>query len=457
MSPNYLKLSVLLLIISFSANAQIITTYAGTGIAGYSGDGGQATAARLYSPYGLALDNLGNLYIAERINNIIRKVTPAGIVSTYAGDHIAGYSGDGGPATNAKLNTPYAIVLDRNDNLYFTDNGNNVIRRIDHLTGIITTVPLYINVLLHPHPAAGLVTGIANPTGIAMDDSGYIYFSNTDWRVVLRFNAGDTAKIVAGDGHLSYSGDGGPATVAELNNPLGLACDHAGNVYIADEGNNVVRKINSAHIISKFAGNGAAGGFYGDGGPATVAGLFGPVGVTTDDYGNVYVQDIFNRRIRKVNLAGQISTVAGNGIAAYTGDGGPATAASFYNCTGFAVDGLGNYYISDLNFSVIRKVTPDVSLDIKEIASSNNRISLYPNPNNGSFKISGTVNTPNNEGLNVIVTNIVGQVVHSSELTVRNGNINTTINLYSGLPAGVYMVHLGGQGISEVFKFVVEK
>ena len=455
MYSKFYKLSILLLFLSVYAGAQIISTYAGIGgVASYTGDGGQATDATMYSPYGLAVDDAGNLFIAERINNIIRKVDASGIITTYAGTGTAGYSGDGGPATSAQINTPYCIALDHQGNLYFTDNGNNVIRKINS-SGIITTVPFYGNTLCYG-PPAGLVTGIMNPTGIAVDDSNYIYFANTAWRVVMKLKSDGSTRIIAGTCALSYTGDGGPATHAALNNPIGVAVDHAGNVFIADEGNNVVRKVNPAGIISRFAGNGYAGSFYGDGGPATLAGVYGPFGVTLDTVGNLYIQDLFNRRIRKVYTSGLITTVAGNGVAAYAGDGGPALAASFYDATGFAIDRMGNYYISDLWYSVIRKVNT-LTLSSEEVSAGiQMKSQAFPNPNRGVFMVRSVFSTKEEEKVDIEITNMLGQVVYTQHTKSIEGNVNEEVWLPNE-PSGMYLLMVKGERESNMIKFVIEK
>jgi trimeric autotransporter adhesin len=444
-------LAAFLLLLTLSGDAQIITTYAGTGIAGYSGDGGPATAAQLYSPFGLAMDTAGNLFIAEQINHIIRKVAADGTISTYTGTGAAGYSGDGGPATNAKFSYPYAIALDHKGNLYFTDRDNNNIRKID-AAGIITTVPLIVRIICPPGAPLWIICSI--PSGIAIDDSDIIYFTNFDLEVLKLKN--DTAVLFAGNCLQSYRGDGGLATNAALNNPRGLACDHNGNLYIADNGNNVVRKVNRAGIISTYVGAGCPGSFHGDGGPATVAGMFGPFGVATDYAGNLFIEDFYNRRIRKVNSAGIITTVAGNGIAAYTGDGGPATAASFYDATGLAVDKYGFLYIADLWYSVIRKVTR-ANVRINDADIPQNDISLYPNPNKGVFYIKGQLTANAGEPLTLEVVNMSGQIVYKTILPARQNGIDAIIKLNENLSSGFYLLHISGTAADETIRFVVKK
>jgi YD repeat-containing protein len=277
-----------------------ITTVAGIGDPGFSGDGGPATAARLNYPIAVATDAQGHLYIAERDNHRVRKVDPGGTITTVAGDGTAGFGGDGGPATSAQLNTPVGVVADAQGNLYIADSQNHRIRRVDP-GGVITTV--------------------------------------------------------AGDGAAGFGGDGGAATSAQLNVPSGVALDSAGHLYIGDLENHRIRRVDPGGVISTVAGDGTAG-FGGDGGPATSAQLHDPAGVAVDSVGALYIADTDNNRIRKVTAGGTITTVAGNGTADFTGDGGPATAAALNYPTGVALDSAGSLYIADRDNNRIRKIGP---------------------------------------------------------------------------------------------------
>jgi len=286
-------------------DAQIISTIAGTGVGGFSGDGGQATAAQLQVPVSLAFSSAGNLYIADENNSKIRMINTAGIITTIAGTTGHGYTGDGGPATAAKLFAPQGVAVDDTGNIYIADYYVNLVRKVNTL-GIISTY-------------AGDTTGASSSA-----NSGSI-------------------------------GDGGQATAAKLYQPVGIALDASGNLYIADSENNKIRKVNSTGIITTFAGTGGTG-FSGDGAAATAATIVGPTAVVCDNFGNVYIYDEDNYRIRKVNSAGIINTVAGTGAPGYSGDGGQATAAKIYGSTGIAVDGVGNLYIPDQNNSRVRVV-----------------------------------------------------------------------------------------------------
>lgn len=277
-----------------------ITTVAGNGTNGYSGDDGPATGAQLFDPYGVVLDNSGNLYIADQLNNRIRKVSPDGTITTVAGKGTTGYSGDGSAATSAELYHPCGLALDSAGNLYIADAASNVIRKLS-TSGTIATV--------------------------------------------------------AGNQTAGYAGDGGAATSASLNTPQGVAVDAAGNVYIADTDNHVVRKVAVDGTISTVAGNGTRG-YSGDAGPATQAALFYPKSLAVDAAGNLYIVDTFNSRIRVVAADGAITTVAGNGVPGDWGDGGPATSARLKFPSGVALDAAGNLYVADTQNSRIRLLTP---------------------------------------------------------------------------------------------------
>jgi len=361
-------------VLHLSPNSGIITTVAGNNslIAGYSGDGGPATTAQLNFPDGVVVDAWGNMYIADMVNNVIRKVNTAGIISTIAGNgygaetYSGGYSGDGGPATAAELYYPSGIAIDASGNIYIADNGNSLIRKVD-TSGIISTIAgnKFLGWGYSGDGGPATAAQLYYPTDVAVDASGNLYITDFENQVVRKVNTAGIITTIAGNGYGAgkysggYSGDGGPAIAAELNYPNGLAIDAFGNIYIADYGNNVIRKVNRAGIISTVAGNfSLAGGYSGDGGPATAAALSNPMDLVVDVSGNMYIADGSNNVIREVSSAGIISTVAGNFAlgGGYSGDGGPATAATLLGPDGIAVDASGNLYIADVSNNVIRKV-----------------------------------------------------------------------------------------------------
>jgi sugar lactone lactonase YvrE len=336
--------------------AGVITTVAGTGHAGYSGDNGLATAAALNSPSGVAVDVSGSLYVADTYNHRIRKVDTAGVITTVAGTGSSGYSGDNGPATAAMLNNPYGVAVDSLGNIYIADRENHRIRKVD-LAGTITTV-VGNGVGMHSGDNGPATAATLNrPCGVAVDAAGNLYIAATDSGRVRKVDTAGVITTVAGTGSSAaeYSGDNGPATAATLNHPSGLAVDSLGNIYIADCYNFRVRKVTAAGVITTVAGNGLFR-YGGDGGPATNAWLSGPRGLARDAAGNLYIVDSENQRLRKVTPAGLISTVAGTGVRGYAGDGGAATAALLRDPYGVAVDGVGNVYVSGRNH--IRKVDP---------------------------------------------------------------------------------------------------
>jgi trimeric autotransporter adhesin len=331
----------------------VISTVAGNGTSGYSGDNGPSTAARLNSPYDVAVDSSGNLYIADTNNYRIRKVTTDGTINTVAGNGSMGYNGDGQPATAATLWSPYGMAIDSTGNLYIAENSNNRIRKVT--AGMIATVAG--NGLTGFSGDGGPATAarVSNPTGVAHDSAGNLYITGNYYHRIRKVTADGIITAVAGTGTKGYGGDGGPATSAQLNNPYSIAIDSAGSLYIADYGNYRVRKV-TAGVITTVAGNGSMG-YSGDGGPATAAQLAGPEGMAVDSAGNLYIADYDDCRIRKVTAAGMISTVAGNGSCGYSGDGGRAMAAMLYSPAAVAVDSAGNLYIADSANNRIRKVT----------------------------------------------------------------------------------------------------
>jgi sugar lactone lactonase YvrE len=330
----------------------IISTIAGVGINGYSGDGSPATKARIAYPHSIAIDKKNHLYISERFAHRIRQVDlTTGIITTFAGTGIAGYSGDGRAAINARFDEPGKIVIDHNGNLYVTEIHGNRIRKID-TNGIITTIAG--NGIGGYSGDGGLATQarINEPTGMAIDNLGNLYFSSWQNHRVRKVDANGIITTVAGVGVNGYSGDGNLATQARLNHPNGLAIDNAGHLYIADAASHSgevggrIRKIDTHGIITTIAGDGTWGD-YGDGGPATQAQFSVISNLTFDQVGNLYVTDQANHRVRRIDSHGIITTVAGDGTKGFNGNGKLATETQLNFPTDIIFDSHNNLYIAD--------------------------------------------------------------------------------------------------------------
>ena len=380
-----------------------ISTFAGTGIVGFSGDGGPARLAQVNAPIGIAMDAAGDVVFADGGNNRIRKINSAGIISTIAGNGIAGYSGDGGPAINASLNVPWGVTYDPAGNLYISDRNNSVIRKVD-TGGIITTFAGNGTQGYCGDGGQATQACFNVPRGLAYAN-GSLYIADGLNHRVRRINSLGIISTVAGNGKLGATGDGGPATQAAIGSPRAVAV-RGGILYISNGGQGRIRNVTlSTGIINTYVGstfgydgdnhaplntetNGTAGlvslssssmlfvdlgnarvrrlsggvvrtiagGFIGDSRPATSAAMVFPQGIAFDSGGNLYVVEYAGHRIRKIDSTGKVSTVAGTGVSGYSGDGGPATSAQLWFPQGVIVDPAGNLFISDQSNNVIRKV-----------------------------------------------------------------------------------------------------
>jgi len=430
----------------------VTVTVAGTGTAGGLGDGGPATSAQLNSPEGVAVDTLGNLYIADFANDAVRKVSngvlttvfvqqgtgPAGVTvdgagnlffaangfaavgeisasgafSQVAGNLTDGYAGDGGSATSAELNAPVDVAVDASGNLYIADSGNNVVRKVT--AGIITTVaggPFgYVG-------DNGTATSalLFNPTHTATGPGGAVYIADSFHNLVRKVVNG-IITTVAGTGLTGYTGDNGAATSATLNTPWGLAVDAAGNLYIADSGNSAIRKV-SGGVITTIAGTGTAG-FSGDNGPAASATLRGPGGIALDASGNLYIADFGNNRVRLIS-GGTITTVAGNGAATFAGDSGSATSASLAGPLDVRLDAAGNLYIADRGNNRIRMVTSGI---ISTVAGNGTPTFGGDNGPATSAQLNGPSGVALNAAGNLIISDTANNVIRQV-----TGGIITTI------------------------------
>jgi len=326
----------------------IISTVAGNGSYGFTGDGGIATNASLCSPSSVAVDAAGNLYIADCWNHRIRKVSTKGIITTVAGNDHYGYSGDGGMATNASLSFPCRVTVNSSGNLFIAEG--NRIRKVN-TNGIISTVAGNGSKDYSGDGDLATAAGLHSPTAVAVDAAGNLFIADRDINRIRKVGIDGVINTVAGNSNFCYSGDGGKATNASLTQPSGVAVDAIGNLFIADTLNNRIRKVETNGIITTVAG-----GCVGDGGAATNASLYSPLSVVVDNAGDLFIADVHNRRIRKVDSTGIITTVAGNGSLGYSGDGGAATNASFFEPCSIATDTAGNLFVADSLCNRIRRL-----------------------------------------------------------------------------------------------------
>ena len=442
-----------------AASSGAIFTIAGNGTPGDSGDGGAGTSAEINNVFGIAVDSSGKAFIADAYNCVIRQVSTSDVITRVAGESgTCGFSGDGADATSAELGEPEGVAVDNSDNLYIADTDNWRIRKLTASTGVITTIAgngtlyyaaastalgttlngptsavpdtsgnLYVadqqNCIVRKVSSTGAISTIAGvppgasgancaysgdggaatsahlnlPTKAVADASGNVYIADTENCSIRKVTAstGAITTIAGKSGVCGYSGDGGVATSAELSYPNGLALDTSSNLYIADTGNNIIRKVTvSTSVITTIAGNKSKGaGFAGDGGAATSALLNQPYDVALDSYGNLYIADCYNSRIRKVETNGTIATFAGNGTAGYGSDGVPASSTSLYYPTGVAVDVANDVLIADRDDNRIRWV--DGADIIYTIAGGTNFSFL----GDGNLAINADVASPWNTGV----------------------------------------------------------
>ena len=362
---SYLKSVGLLIGTAFVAGtgrAQVpiytIATVAGNATSGYSGDGGPASEAQLANPCKIATDKTGNLFIADQVNSRIREVS-GGNINTVAGNGTAGYTGDGGAATSADISDPCGVVVDTSGNVYFsqTDPPNSAVREAPASGNISTITGTSSGAGFSGDGGTATNAQVNAPTALARDSSGTLYIADSLNNRVRIIDSNGNISTKAGNGIAQYAGDGQLAWRASLNSPQGVAVDAAGNLYIADTLNHCIRKV-AGNIMSTFAGTCLSGGFSGDGGPATKAQLNYPKDVAVDASGNVFIADTYNFRIRLVKPDGTMWTIAGRSGPGYSGDGGLATSAHLSFPTGIALGPSGTIFISDTQNNVIRVLTP---------------------------------------------------------------------------------------------------
>jgi len=440
MPMKALFLFVIFIACQLAAHSQIITTIAGGGTA-QPGDGGPATDCKLNEPIGVAVDAADNIYIAERAKHCIRKIDPSGTITIIAGSWgVAGYSGDGGVATAAKLNMPYGITLDGSGNIYFSEQLNFCIRKIN-ASGVISTVAGNGTVGYSGDGGPATNAQFAGAGFFTLDNLGNIYIPDYDNHCIRKVDASGIISTIAGGNGVDgpgKTGDGGQATDAKMNRPQGVARDAVGNLYVAEYGSNIIRKISASGIITTVAGTGTEG-YNGEDIPATGAQIKKPLDVIVDQYDNLYISEPYNYRVRKVTAGGVISTVAGTGMNGFSGDGGPATAATFQGISGICFDASGDMYINDAGNNRLRKALGLVHVQDKE-SSSTYTLSVYPVPNNGVFtvKLEGGFAVASEQFLRI--TSVDGMQILEKHIA-----LNAPEELNLSLPAGLYFlsVHLG--------------
>lgn len=338
-------------VIRMISPAGTISTIAGNGIAGYSGDGGPATSANLSFPEGVSVDSTGRIYIADSSNAVIRMVDTAGVIHTVAGNHTSGFSGDGGPATSAEISSAMSVLAGGGGVFYIADTFNNRVRKVN-ADGIISTLAGNGSPGNSGSGGPGTSAAIGGARGLLLAGGklcistyGNIWAMNLGTQIITLIAGDPTGR------NMGYNGDGNTALSTDFASPWGMAAGSGASLLVADTGNARVRRISASQVVTTFAG-----GYVGDDGPATAASLNDPGYVAFDPAGNLYIPDINNNRVRKVTPSGIITTFAGTGVVGYSGDGGPASAATFRNPEGVAADGNGNVYIADTGNGVIRKV-----------------------------------------------------------------------------------------------------
>ena len=366
------------------APAFTISTIAGSGNTGYTGDGGPALKATLNDPRGVVTDPNGVVYFCDRLNHAVRKIDTNGVISTVAGTGTAGYNGDNIPGTQAQLDQPWRVTMDPAGNLYIADSGNHRIRKLSP-SGIITTIAGNGKLGYKGDGGPATSAELDFPEQAELDVFGNLYIADTYNNVVRMVNTSGVISTVAGNGLGSgttidciggYSGDGGPATQAELNFPVSIAVDPSDNLGISDQCNNVIRMVNTSGTISTVAGIANVSGYTGDGGPAVKATFCTPAGIARDTAGDVYVTDDCNNTLREITAGGTMYTVAGNGSAGYSGDGGPALKAELDSLRQVAVGTFGDLYIADTFNDVIRELTPTSAATVGHVTNAFSNVAV---------------------------------------------------------------------------------
>lgn len=380
-----------------------ISTIAGNGQYGLSAWNGFATSMSLSNPRGVSVDAIGNVFFSDSLNFRMMKLTPTGALTTLAGQGYSGFAGDGGPAARATLISPGGTALDSLGNLYFTEGRGDRIRKID-TTGIISTVAGTGVGGFSGDGGYAINAQLSNPQSLAIDAVGNLYIVDVGNNRIRKMDTAGIISTVAGNGTVGWYGDGGLAIDAQLSSPQSVTLDPAGNIFIADSANHKIRKVDTGGIISTVAGDGNIG-FSGDGGPALSARLASPRSVWADEAGNLFIGDYNNDRIRKIDSAGLITTIAGTGQLGYGGDGGQAILALLYYPLDITVDADGNLYFADIGNNRIRKILGPsaVTTYFSQVAVGDGYTTYLTITNTGSAGCSANLDFKDSSGQPLIV------------------------------------------------------
>jgi len=430
-------------LLSVFAKAQTITTIAG---GGSGSDGSVATTAYINDPTWLAFDKFGNYYVVEGLGNDVRKIDAStNIISTFAGTGGTGFNGDGGLADTTNLGGIGSVNFDSNFHyLYIADGGLNRCRKVNMTTNIIST-SAGNGLSGFGGDGASATLSQLQPNDICFDKFGNTFVSDVGNQRIRKIDASGIISTYAGNGIPGFSGDNGSATNAQLDNPRSISIDDRGNLYIADMDNVRIRKVSTSGIITTVVGNGEVI-YNGDEIAATTASI-GPVRVIVHEK-RIYIADFNNNRIRMVDTMGIIHTVAGNGIFASTGDGGPSDSAALYGPSGIAFDTCGNLYITEVNGGRIRKVSFNPSCFPEKIPKmTTNELSIHPNPAVNELyvenvRISGQY----------VLFNITGIIEQTGTLQTGSNRIDI-----SKLPMGLYILMLTTEDWERVVRKVVKE
>ncbi len=432
--------------------AAIASTFAGTRIPGFSRDEILSSASQLWSPETVAVDSPGNLYIADTGNHRIRKVARDGTITTFAGNGQLGSRGDGGQAVNAELNSPSGLAVDGSGNVYVADTNNHRVRRVAP-SGVITTIAGTGLNGFSGDGGAATVAKLDTPVGLALDGAGNLFIADAGNHRIRKLNLNTGVISTAVGNGFGSGGDGDAASTAMLYFPTALVFDGAGNLYIADTGNHRIRKVTPSGIISTIAGTGMAG-FNGDGGAAKNAQLNAPGGLTVDARGNLYFADQLNHRVRLITLDGSINTVAGTGQPGAGGEGGAASSAMLNAPAGVAIDAAGNLFIADTGnhrvvaIAAFRNVASvSAASFVGPVAASEQIVAAFGTELATQVEIASSTPLPTQlAGTSVKVRDSVGNERPAPLFFVSPGQVNYQIP--AGTVAGPAIVTItGGSGV----------